>query len=181
MLKEPAVNIVIIGSGHVGASLAFSFIFHPAIDHVYMSDIDIGRLHGELNDLTAASFQLFREEMFSVWKGEKADYYFVCAGFPRKDFESDESLFERNIAVVESVVSKLPKEKCFIITNPSKMLGDCFKCNYLGDALDATRAEFGLMNGLEVLSLKGYTNWGIVAEAWLAIEKDRFKKFTGKD
>jgi hypothetical protein len=175
MMKEPDVNVVIIGSGHVGASLAFSFIFHPALDHVYMSDIDVGRLHAELNDLTAASFQLFREEMFSVWNGEPADYYFVCAGYARKEGESDEALFERNIAVVDSIVSRLPKEKVFIITNPSKMLGEFFKCRYLGDALDATRAENGLMSGLEVLTLKGYTNWGIVAEAWMAIEECRKK------
>jgi hypothetical protein len=64
----------------------------------------------------------------------------------------------------------LPKEKCLIVTNPSEMLGKFFHCRYLGNRLDEIRNEFGLMNGLEILSLKGYTNWGIAAEAWKAIE-----------
>lgn len=163
------MNCLIIGCGNVGSTIAFSFIFHPEIDSVYLADIDVGRLHGEINDLNAASMLLRDDVMFDVWKHEDIDYVFICAGSPRINFESDESLFERNVAVVDECLSKLPREKCYIITNPSKMLGEFFKCKYLGDALDGARSEVGLMNGLEVLSLKGYTNWGIAAEVWKVI------------
>ena len=163
------MNVAIVGAGNIGSAIAFSFIFHPKIENVFLSDINTGKLVGELNDLNAASLQLVDDELFSEWKGQDVDYVFICAGSARKDFESDESLFEKNVAVVDECLSNLPKEKCYILTNPSKMLGEFFHCRYLGNRLDEIRSEFGLMNGWEVLSLKGYTNWGIAAEAWKAI------------
>lgn len=164
------MNVAIIGVGNVGSSIAFSFIYHKQVENIFLADIDAGRLFGELNDLNAASLQLINDELYKEWHGEDVDYIFICAGSPRINFESDESLFERNVAVIDEIISRLPREKCLIVTNPSEMLGKFFHCRYLGNRLDEIRNEFGLMNGLEVLSLKGYTNWGIAAEAWKAIE-----------
>jgi malate/lactate dehydrogenase len=171
------VSVAIIGTGHVGSSLAFSLIFHPKVENVFLVDNDAEKMQGEIDDLNAASWLLVNGEMFYEWKNQEADFIFICAGFARgiinSVHESDSSLFEANKPVIGRILKKLPKEKCWIITNPSKMLGECFGVKYLGEKLDEVRQENGLMSGLEILDLKGFTNWGIAAEAWKAVDGEK--------
>jgi L-lactate dehydrogenase len=169
------VKVAIIGMGRVGSALAFSLFFHPFVDEIHITDIDINKLQGELTDLHQASRMLVCDKSITclphILDMDKFDYIFICAGVARRDSTvTDEELLSINLPIVSKLIQNMPKDKVYIITNPAAKLGELLGVKYCGDKLDKFRETHHLNNGKWILDKKGFTNWGIVGEAWNVIQ-----------
>lgn len=168
-VTDEQLKVGIIGVGHVGAALAFALLFNKKIKEIWINDRNENRLLGEYEDLLDADAILgsgVRIEIKDISDIKDCNKIFICAGEAReKSTDSYEELFKRNLDAVKKIVDVLPGERCYIITNPADKLGKELGIKYLGDTLDKTRIGIKGHDGGWILDKKGYTNWGIVAEA----------------
>lgn len=166
-------KVGVIGIGKVGSALAFSLLFHPKVTEIHLVDELERKLRGEYEDLDTANLLLKANkhiQISNLISIQECDIIFVAAGQARQNSQvSDEELFQINIATVTALIRNLDWNKVYIITNPSKMLGEKLGVKYLGDDLDMCRETYNKRSGKWVLDQKGFTNWGIAAEAYKVI------------
>jgi L-lactate dehydrogenase len=168
------MKVGIIGLGKVGSTIAYTLLFMPRIREILVMDISRKRLDAEVADLNHASCILHgravvREASYEEMR--KLDAIVIAAGFARTEiwgiFMTDAEMYERNKPVVKSIMRKLGRKRgrtVYLVTNPSVMLAADFKIIPTGVILDKVRKRTDKVDGLQILSGKGYTNWGITAE-----------------
>lgn len=168
------MNIAIIGTGKVGSSLAFAFLFHNKIKTILLNDIIKKKAIGEAEDLTHAVAILHKKikiKTATMKEIKKADKIFICVGRARTSGKQKmKILLKTNIPLIKRILRGLDRNKTYILTNPVHTMGCIFKTKTLGSVLDHVRYVTKGRNGGWIVDRKGYTNWGIAAEAYKVIK-----------
>ena len=179
------MKVGIIGMGRVGSSIAAYLMFHPKVNEIYINDINIDRCQAEYEDLRQSAalldykvkIKVITDETFEEF--QECQYLFIAAGHPRLNSrESMKHLYDKNYSIINSILNKMPHtffnaefpRKIYIATNPWEMFSIAFKIRPLGPKLDDIRVKLKARCGPWILDRKGYTNWGIAAEAYKVIE-----------
>ena len=121
-------RVVIVGTGHVGATLAYALVLHGLAPEIVLIDADRGRAEGEAMDLShAVPFT----HPGRVWAGdysdcETADVVVLTAGAGQKPGETRLDLAARNAAIFREVVPRItdanPQAVLLVATNPVDVL-----------------------------------------------------------
>jgi malate/lactate dehydrogenase len=168
------IKVGIVGAGRVGGSIAAMLLFHPKVKFLVLNDIDIPKCLAEREDLQHAAWLLNQEKTIitgSLSEVGQCDYIFICAGIARTNSSQRlEKLYDENIHTIRSIVDALPRDKVYIVSNPSSALGTNLGVKSVGDALDRVRFNMKAKSGGWILDRKGYTNWGIASEAYRVIK-----------
>ena len=159
-------KVVLVGTGMVGMSYAYSLLNQNACDELVLIDVNKQRAEGEAMDLNHGL--AFSSSNMKIYAGEyrdckDADIVVICAGVAQKPGETRLDLLKRNAAVFQSVVEPVsasgfngiflvatnPVDIMTSITcelsgfNPRRVLGS-------GTALDTARLRYLLGEYLEV-------------------------------
>ncbi|RYG71721.1 L-lactate dehydrogenase [Lentibacillus lipolyticus] len=106
---ENHVNrVVLVGTGSVGSSYAYSMVNQGITEELVLIDMNLEKAKGEVMDLNHG--QLFYETPTSVWHGDYddcqyADIVCITAGVSQSNEETRLSAVEKNIAIVQSIIS----------------------------------------------------------------------------
>ena len=100
-------KIVLVGTGMVGMSFAYSALNRGLCDELVLVDIDKKRAMGEAMDLNHGL--AFAGSSMKIYAGEyadcaDADIVVICAGVNQKPGESRLDLLKRNAAVFQSII-----------------------------------------------------------------------------
>ena len=152
-------KIVLVGTGMVGMSYAYSMLNSPDIcDELLLIDIDKERAKGEAMDLNHSL--AFLNCSMKVYVGDykdckDADLVTICAGIPRKPGDSRLDLLNKNVEIFKSIINPIMESGfngCFLIaSNPvdvmayvtQKLSGiSCSRVIGSGTALDTARLRF---------------------------------------
>lgn len=118
-------KIAIVGTGFVGMSFAYALLCEGICDELVLLDINREKAVGEAMDLNHGL--AFAKTNMKIYAGEytdcrDADMVVICAGVSQKPGEDRISLFKRNQAVFESIISPILKsgfQGLFLVaTNP---------------------------------------------------------------
>ncbi|OUP49999.1 L-lactate dehydrogenase [Lachnoclostridium sp. An181] len=159
-------KIVIVGTGMVGMSYAYSLLNQSLCDELVLIDIDKKRAKGEAMDLNHGL--AFANSNMTIFAGEykdcaDADIVVICAGVAQKPSETRLNLLKRNAEVFRSIIEPVtssgfngvflvatnPVDIMTRITctlsgfNPRRVLGS-------GTALDTARLRYLLGEKLDV-------------------------------
>lgn len=116
---------VIIGTGFVGMSYAYSMLNRNTCDEIVLIDIDKKRAEGEAMDLNHGL--AFSGSNMRIYAGEysdcaDADIVAICAGVAQKPGESRTDLLQRNAEVFKAIVTPVVESGFsgifLIATNP---------------------------------------------------------------
>lgn len=165
-MKADKRKIVLIGTGMVGMSYAYSLLNQNVCDELVLIDIDKKRAEGEAMDLNHGL--AFSGSHMKIYAGEyedcrDADIVTICAGVAQKPGETRLELLKRNREVFRSIVDPVtesgfnglflvatnPVDVMTRITcelsgfNPRRVLGT-------GTALDTARLRYLLGEYLQV-------------------------------
>lgn len=107
-MKTDNRKIVLIGTGMVGMSYAYSMLNQNVCDELVLIDIDRKRAEGEAMDLNHGL--AFSGSHMKIYAGDypdccNADLVVICAGVAQKPGESRLELLKRNRDVFRSIVS----------------------------------------------------------------------------
>ncbi len=164
------MKIAIIGIGKVGSSVAFALLFHPKVKEILINDIDENKLAGEVEDLKQAANIMKKKIIISastINYMDKSDYIFICLGKARHSSkESTDALFDNNFPLVRKAIFGLPKDKVYILTNPTERIAEVLGVKYCGKIMDKVRKQTKAMTGGQIIDRKGNTCFGIASEAW---------------
>jgi len=115
MVKKPksieTTRVVIVGTGRVGATTAFTLMIQGIASEVVLIDIDKNKCIGEALDLMhGVSFV----KPVHIWCGdykdcENADIIVICAGARQKPGQSRLGLTKPNAKIVSGIVRKIVK------------------------------------------------------------------------
>lgn len=162
-------KLAIIGAGRVGSTIANNILYNkpPHLREITLMDIDERRRLGELWDLIDAKNMLEQNVVFSKTLS-KSDVVIITAGHSRgiRSQEGKNTLIVLNIAL--DIVKYCPKAKVYVATNPHEKLYKYLKelginAFELGNRLHKIRKYH---TGKDIIAKKGYTNWGVGAEAY---------------
>lgn len=100
-------KVVLVGTGMVGMSFAYSALNQNVCDELVLVDIDKKRAEGEAMDLNHGV--AFSGGSMKIYAGEygdcgDADIVVICAGVNQKPGESRLALLKRNAAVFQSII-----------------------------------------------------------------------------
>ena len=100
-------KIVLVGTGMVGMSFAYSALNQAVCDELVLVDIDKRRAEGEAMDLNHGL--AFAPSNMKIYAGdyedcEDADIVAICAGVAQKEGETRLDLLKRNAAVFQSII-----------------------------------------------------------------------------
>ena len=103
-------KIVLVGTGMVGMSFAYSALNQALCDELVLVDIDKRRAEGEAMDLNHGV--AFAPSSMRIYAGDysdctDADVVVICAGVSQKPGESRLDLLKRNAAVFQSIISPI--------------------------------------------------------------------------
>ena len=103
-------KIVLVGTGMVGMSFAYSALNQAVCDELVLVDIDKRRAEGEAMDLNHGV--AFAPSSMKITAGDysdcaDADIVVICAGVSQKPGESRLDLLKRNTAVFQSIISPI--------------------------------------------------------------------------
>ena len=160
-------KVVLVGTGMVGMSYAYSILNSPGIcDELILIDIDKTRAEGEAMDLNHSL--AFLNSSLKIHTGSYADckdasLVTVCAGVPRKPGDSRLDLLNKNIEIFKSIITPIVESGfsgCFLIaSNPvdvmayvTKKLSGFSSSRVIGSgtALDTARLRFLLGKNFKV-------------------------------
>lgn len=165
-MKTDRRKVVLIGTGMVGMSYAYSLLNQNVCDELVLIDIDKKRAEGEAMDLNHGL--AFSGSNMKIYAGEyedcaDADIVVICAGVAQKPGESRLNLLKRNTAVFKSIVDPVTESGfngIFLVAtnpvdimtritcslsgfNPRRVLGS-------GTALDTARLRYLLGDYLKI-------------------------------
>ena len=118
-------KIVLVGTGMVGMSFAYSALNQAVCDELVLVDIDKKRAEGEAMDLNHGV--AFASSSMRIYAGDysdcsDADLVVICAGVSQKPGESRLELLQRNTAVFQSIISPITRSGFsgifLVATNP---------------------------------------------------------------
>jgi L-lactate dehydrogenase len=159
-------KVVIIGTGMVGMSYAYSLLNQGTVKELVLIDIDKKRAEGEAMDLNHGLSYAPRK--MSVYAGEysdckDADIVVITAGVPQKEGESRIDLLNRNAAIMKIVVGQVMKSKfqgiILVASNPVDILTYvAWKASGLpaskvigsGTSLDTARLRFEIAQKINI-------------------------------
>ena len=103
-------KIVLVGTGMVGMSFAYSALNQAVCDELVLVDIDRHRAEGEAMDLNHGV--AFAPSSMKIYAGDysdcaDADIVVICAGVSQKPGESRLDLLKRNTAVFQSIIGPI--------------------------------------------------------------------------
>lgn len=103
-------KVVLVGTGMVGMSFAYSALNQAVCDELVLIDIDKKRAEGEAMDLNHGV--AFAPSSMRIFAGEyadcsDADVVVLCAGVSQKPGESRLNLLKRNAEVFQSIVEPI--------------------------------------------------------------------------
>lgn len=166
MNNEKINRVVVIGTGAVGCSYAYSVINQGLVEELVLIDVNEARAEGEAMDLNHGV--PFAPSPIKVWKGsyqdcESADLIVITAGLPQKQGETRLQLVEKNTNIFKTIVRNIMENNFngifLIATNPVDILTYVtFKESGLpkervigsGTVLDSARLRFKLGEYFEV-------------------------------
>jgi L-lactate dehydrogenase len=117
-------TIAIIGTGHVGSTIAYSFIEHQLAEKLLLVDIDQEHCTGELLDLEDAASLGATTQVISasLRQAAQADIIIIAAGQPQKPGQPRSELLAANSAVVRTCITQMgpinKHARLIMITNP---------------------------------------------------------------
>ena len=118
-------KVVVVGTGMVGMSFAYSALNRSVCDELVLVDIDKQRAEGEAMDLNHGV--AFASSSMKIYAGEysdcaDADIVVICAGVSQKPGESRLDLLKRNAAVFQSIIGPVTRSGFggifLVATNP---------------------------------------------------------------
>ncbi len=118
-------KVVLVGTGMVGMSFAYSALNQALCDELVLIDIDRKRAEGEAMDLNHGV--AFASSSMKIYAGDyrdcaDADIVVLCAGVSQKPGESRLDLLKRNSAVFQSIISPITRSGFsgifLVATNP---------------------------------------------------------------
>lgn len=118
-------KVVLIGTGMVGMSYAYSLLNQSACDELVLIDIDEKRARGEAMDLNHGL--AFSGSAMKIYAGsykdcKDADIVTICAGVAQKPGETRTDLLLRNAAVFKSIIDPVTESGFngifLVATNP---------------------------------------------------------------
>lgn len=118
-------KVVLVGTGMVGMSFAYSALNQAVCDELVLVDIDRKRAEGEAMDLNHGV--AFASSSMKIYAGDysdcaDADMVVLCAGVSQKPGESRLDLLKRNAAVFRSIISPITRSGFggifLVATNP---------------------------------------------------------------
>ena len=116
---------MVVGTGMVGMSFAYSALNRSVCDELVLVDIDKQRAEGEAMDLNHGV--AFASSSMKIYAGEysdcaDADIVVICAGVSQKPGESRLDLLKRNAAVFQSIIGPVTRSGFggifLVATNP---------------------------------------------------------------
>ncbi|MCD8081949.1 MAG: L-lactate dehydrogenase [Clostridiales bacterium] len=159
-------KIVLIGTGMVGMSYAYSMLCQNICDELVLIDIDRKRAEGEAMDLNHGL--AFSGSHMKIYAGEyrdcaDADIVTICAGVAQKPGESRLDLLKRNREVFRSIIGPVTESGFnglfLVATNPVDIMTRiaCELSGFnakrvvgTGTALDTARLRYLVGNKLRV-------------------------------
>lgn len=129
MKKQNINRVVLIGTGAVGCSYAYSFINQGVAEELVLIDVNELRAEGEAMDLNHGI--PFAPTPVKVWSGryadcQKADLVVITAGLPQKPGETRLDLVAKNTAIFKTIVKNVMDSGFngifLIATNPVDIL-----------------------------------------------------------
>ena len=118
-------KIVLVGTGMVGMSFAYSALNRALCDELVLVDVDKKRAQGEAMDLNHGI--AFASARMRIYAGgyedcSDADMVVICAGVNQKPGESRLDLLKRNAAVFQSIIEPVVRSGFggvfLVATNP---------------------------------------------------------------
>lgn len=108
----PKSKVVIVGTGMVGMSYAYSVLNQGTVEELVLIDIDKNRAEGEAMDLNHG--MAFAPRKMKIYAGDyidckDADLVVITAGVSQKDGETRIDLLNRNAKIMEIVVAQIMK------------------------------------------------------------------------
>ncbi|MBN2267431.1 MAG: hypothetical protein JW725_03770 [Candidatus Babeliaceae bacterium] len=122
-------TIAIIGTGRVGATVAYTLIIKNLFSRLILVDSNTERCEGEMRDLADAL--AFSETTHivqgSIPDARAADIIIITAGHAQKDpGESRLELYEKNRTIIENIFKQLaplsPETLVLVVTNPLDLM-----------------------------------------------------------
>lgn len=103
-------KVVLVGTGFVGMSMAYSFLNTGGIDELVLIDVDKEKAIGEAMDLQHGL--PYAQGKLDIWAGDYKDcqdasIVVVCAGVAQKEGETRLELTSRNAKIMKSVVEQI--------------------------------------------------------------------------
>ncbi len=110
MKKIDAKKVVLIGTGFVGMSMAYSLVNTGGVDELVLIDINKDKSVGEAMDLNHG--MPYAKHQMDVKAGDyrdckDSDIVVITAGFPQKEGESRLDLAARNIAMMKDITTQI--------------------------------------------------------------------------
>lgn len=129
MSEEKVKRVVIIGTGAVGCSYAYSMINQGVTEELVLIDVNEAKAEGEAMDLNHG--MPFAPSPVNVWHGhysdcEKADLVVITAGLAQKQGETRLELVEKNTKIFKQIVRSVMESNFrgifLVATNPVDIL-----------------------------------------------------------
>ncbi|QED46747.1 L-lactate dehydrogenase [Cytobacillus dafuensis] len=129
MSKEKVNRVVLIGTGAVGCSYAYSMINQGVTEELVLIDVNESKSEGEAMDLNHG--MPFAPSPMKVWSGsykdcESADLIVISAGLAQKPGETRLQLLEKNTKIFKQIVKNIMDNNFngifLIATNPVDIL-----------------------------------------------------------
>lgn len=129
MVKEKVNRVVLVGTGAVGCSYAYSLINQGVVEELVLIDVNVSKAEGEAMDLNHGL--PFAPASVKVWSGsysdcEQADLVVITAGLAQKPGETRLQLLEKNTVIFKQIVKSVMEsgfDGIFLVaTNPVDIL-----------------------------------------------------------
>ncbi|MEK3646753.1 L-lactate dehydrogenase [Aeribacillus sp. FSL M8-0235] len=129
MNKEKVNRVVIVGTGAVGCSYAYSLINQGVVEELVLIDINEAKAEGEVMDLNHGV--PFAPSPIKVWSGSyqdcaNADLVVITAGLAQKPGETRLQLVEKNTRIFKQIIKEIMKSGFngifLVATNPVDIL-----------------------------------------------------------
>lgn len=121
-------KIAVIGTGNVGATIAYSLMMRNEVAEILLVDKNIERCKGEFYDLTdSLSFCRASNIQNSTYKEAcQADIIIICAGRAQKPGESRLDLLKSNSEIIRSIINQMKPIRSdsiiIMVTNPVDLM-----------------------------------------------------------
>lgn len=159
-------KVVIVGTGMVGMSYAYSMVNQGTCEELVLIDIDKDRAEGEAMDLNhGLNFGSRKMKIYAGDYEDCSDAYIICitAGAIQNEGETRLDLLNKNTKIIKSIVDNIKKSRfngiLLIATNPvdimtyvAHKLSGYDKCKVIGSGttLDSSRLRYMLSEKLDV-------------------------------
>lgn len=162
----PKSKVVVVGTGMVGMSYAYSLVNQGTVEELVLIDIDHQRAEGEAMDLNHGL--AFAPRKMKIYAGNykdchDADLVVITAGVNQKDGETRIDLLNRNAKIMTSVVNQVMESKfdgiILVASNPVDILTYVAKkasklpSNKVigsGTSLDTARLRYEISNKINI-------------------------------